>query len=78
MENILIEIPIEVQNRITTQALMCWVSNFAGLISSADYKKNIIELYEKKEGEKYFAGERSKQKISELELQIEQLKKQIK
>jgi len=72
--NILIEMPKEVQNLITSKAHKYW-AEIQSIAMVGGCKMCITHLYEEKEAEKYFAGERAKQKIAELELQIEQLKK---
>lgn len=66
-ENILIEMPKEMQNRIKSKAHMAWAE-------STQDKVAFIDMFEKKESEKYFQRERDKAAQLDLLKEIEKLK----
>ena len=75
-ENILIEMPKEMQNRITSKAHMKWGELLDIIVkqSTDKGKEFFIQLFEKQESEKYFQRERDK--VAQLDLlnEIEDLK----
>ena len=72
-ENILIEMPIEMRNRITSKAHMEW----SKMTESKEIRKYFIDLYEKLCAEKYFAIERAKASQEELLKEMEKMKDKI-
>ncbi len=72
-ENILIEMPIEMRNRITSKAHMEW----SKMTESKEIRKYFIDLYENLCSEKYFAVEREKEKNVQMAQEMEKMKEKI-
>ncbi len=69
-KNILIEMPKEQQDRITSKAFMAWAE------SSQD-RAGFIAMYEKLSAEKYFVIERAKTAQAELMQEMEIMREKI-
>lgn len=82
MENILIEMPVEVQNRVKSKAVMAWGDMERTGKETADEmyikaRAHFLDMYHKLSSEKYFAVERAKEAQSELLKEMEVMKDKI-